>query len=103
MIADVMTNNKFQAIIKKLFIRSRKLNISLLFIIQSYFSVPKVVRLNFIHYLIVKIDDKRDLQSIAINHSADINYKDFMKIYRKSIYSFLTIAAKLLGNISLRF
>ena len=51
----------------------------------------------------MKIDDKRDLQSIAINHSADINYKDFMKIYRKSIYSFLTIAAKLLGNISLRF
>ena len=106
MIADVMTNNKFQAIIKKLFIRSRKLNISLLFIIQSYFSVLKEVRLNFIHYLITKIHNKRDLQSIAINNSADIDYKDFVKIYRKCTsdpYSFLTIAATLLGNISLRF
>ena len=46
MIADIMTNKRFQAIIKKLFIRCRKLNISLVFITQSYFSVPKEVRLN---------------------------------------------------------
>ena len=60
MIAGIMTNKKFQAIIKELFIRCRKLNISLVFITQSYFSVPKDVRLNSAHYLIMKINNKRD-------------------------------------------
>ena len=83
MIADIMTSKKFQAIIKELFIRCRKLNISLVFITQSYFSVPKDVRLNSTHYLIMKINSKRELQNIAINHSADIDYQDFMKIYRE--------------------
>ena len=83
MIADIMTNKKFQAIIKELFIRCRKLNISLVFITQSYFSVPKDVRLNSTHYLIMKINNKRELQHIEINHSADIDYQDFKKIYRK--------------------
>ena len=59
MIADIMANKKFQAIIKKLFIRCRKLNISLIFITQSYFSVPKDVRLNSKQYLIMKINNKR--------------------------------------------
>ena len=59
MIADIMSNKKFQAIIKELFIRCRKLNISLVFITQSYFSVPKDVRLNSTHYLIMKISSKR--------------------------------------------
>ena len=62
MIADIMTNKKFQAIIKELFIRCRKLNISLVFITQSYFSVPKDVRLNSTHYLIMKINNKRELK-----------------------------------------
>ena len=75
MIADIMTNKTFQAIIKKLFIRCRKLNISLVFITQSYFSVPKDVRLNSTHYLIMKIHNKRELQQIAINHLADFDYK----------------------------
>ena len=90
-IADIMTNKKFQAIIKDLFIRCRKLNISLVFITQSYFSLPKVVRLNSTHYLIMKINNRRELQNIAINHSADIDYNDFVKIYRectKEPYSF---------------
>ena len=94
MITDIMNNKRFQAIIKELFIRCRKLNISLAFIIQSYFSVPKEVRLNSTHYLIVKIHNKKELQQIAINHSADIDYKDFLKIYRsctKEPYSFFTI------------
>ena len=81
MIADIMTNKKFQAIIKELFIRCRKLNISLVFITQSYFSVPKDVRLNSTHYLIMKINNRKELQNIAINHSPDIDYKDFEKIY----------------------
>ena len=59
MIADIMTNKKFQAILKELFIRCRKLNISLVFITQSYFSVPKHVRLTSTHYLIMKISNKR--------------------------------------------
>ena len=66
MIADIMTNKKFQAIIKELFIRCRKLNISLVFITQSYFSVPKDVRLNSTHYLIMKINNRKKLQNIAI-------------------------------------
>ena len=63
MIADIMTNKKFQAIIKELFIRCRKLNISLVFITQSYFPVPKDVRLNSTHYLIM---NRKKLQDIAI-------------------------------------
>ena len=68
MIADIMTNKKFQAIIKELFIRCRKLNISLVFITQSYFSVPKDVRLNSAHYLIMKINNKTELENIARSH-----------------------------------
>ena len=81
MIADIMTNKKFQAIIKELFIRCRKLNISLAFITQSYFSVPKDVRLNSTHYLIMKINNRKESQNISVNHSADIDCKDFMRIY----------------------
>ena len=66
MIADIMINKRFQAIIKELLIRCRKLNISLVFITQSYFSVPKEVRLNCTHYLILKIHNTRQLK-IAIN------------------------------------
>ena len=77
MIADIMTNKKFQAIIKELFIRCRKLNIALIFIRQSYFSVPKEVRLNSTRYLIMKIHNKRELQNIPINYSAVTDYKDF--------------------------
>ena len=94
MIADIMTSKKFQSIIKKLFIRCRKISISRVFITQSYFSVPKDVRLTSKHYLIMKINKKRELQNIAINHSADIDYKDFIKIYREFVkepYNFLTI------------
>ena len=66
-----------------MFIRCRKLNISLVFITQSYFSVPKDVRLNSTHCLIMKINSKRESQNIAINHSGDIDYQGFMKIYRE--------------------
>ena len=61
MIADFMKNKKFQAIVKELFIRCKKLNILLVFITQSYFSVPKDFRLNLAHYLIKKINSKREL------------------------------------------
>ena len=106
MIADIMTNKKFQSIIKELFIRCRKINISLVFITQSYFSVPKDVRLNSTHYFIMKINNKRELQNIAVNHSADIDYRDFIKIYRectKEPYNFLTIDTTLPSTNPLRF
>ena len=89
-----------------MFIRCRKLNISLAFITQSYFNVPKDVRLNSTHYLIMKINNKRELQNIAINHSADIDYQDFKKIYRectKEPFNFLTIDTTLPASSLLRF
>ena len=104
MIADIMTNKKFQAIIKELFIRCGKLNILLLFITQSYFPVPKDVRLNATH-LIMKISNKKELKNIAINHSGDIDIKIFMKIYRlcaKEPYYFLTIDTTLPASDPLR-
>ena len=106
MIADIMTNKKSQSIIKELIKTCRKLNIYLVFITQSHFSVPKEVSLNSMHYIIMKINNRKDLQNIAINHSADIDYKDFMKIYRectKEPYSFLTIDTTLPSSNSLRF
>ena len=89
MIADIMANRKFQTIINELFIRCRKLNISLVFISQSYFSVPKDVRLNTTHYFIMKINNRRESQNIVINHSADIDYNDFYenlhRMYKRTI------------------
>ena len=106
MIPDIMTNKKFQSIIKELFIRCRKLNVSLVFITQSYSSVPKDVRLNSTHYLIMRINSKKELQNIAINHSADIDFKDFIQIYRectKEPNNFLTIDTTLPASNPLRF
>ena len=98
MISHVMSNKKAQKILKELFIRCRKLNISLCFLTQSYFSVPKDVGLNFSHYIIFKLNNNRELQNIAINHSSDIDYKDFVNIYKnctKQSHKFLTIDATL--------
>ena len=100
MISHVISNKKAQQVLKDLFIRSRKLNISWCFLtlfnsfFLSYFSVPKDVRLNSTHYIIFKLNSKRELQNIAINHSVDIDYKDFVNIYRnctKEPYNLLII------------
>ena len=80
MIADMINNKKLNPIVTELFIRSRKLNISVVFIKQSYFKVPKDVRLNSTHFLIMKTPIKRELQQIAFNHSSDIDFTDFIKI-----------------------
>ena len=106
MIGEIMTNEKFKVIMKELFIRCRKLNISLTFITQSYFSIRRELRINSTHYLTMKINNKRELQNIAINHHADINYQDFMKIYRectKQPYNFLTLDTTLPTSNPLRF
>ena len=83
MIADMYNNKKLNPIVTELFIRGRKLNISIVFITQSYFKVLKEVRLNSTHFFIVKIPNKGELQQIALNHSSDIDFKDFVKIYKK--------------------
>ena len=91
-IADMINNGKLNPIVTELFIRGKKRNISIAFITQSYFKVPKDVRLNSTHFFIMKIRNKRELQQIALNYSSDINFKDFMNIYKKCTaepYSFL--------------
>ena len=105
MIADMINNKKLNSIIK-LFIRGRKLNISLVFITQSYFKVPKDVTLNSTRFFIMKIPNKRELQQIALNHSSDINSKDFIKIYKKYTAepcSFLVNDATLASDNPLKF
>ena len=106
MIADIIHNRKLNSIVTELFIRRRKLNISLVFITQSYFKVPKDVRLNTTHVFIMKIANKRELQQIAINHSSDISTKDFDNIYREctaELYSFFVNDTTLVLNNPLRF
>ena len=98
MIADMINNNKLNPIVTELFIRGRKLNISIVFITQSYFKVPKDVRLNSTHFFLMKIPNKIELQQIALNHSSDIDFKDFMKIYKKYTkepYSFFWLMIQL--------
>ena len=65
------------------FFRGRKLDISLVFMSQSYFKVPKTIRVNVTYYFIMKIPNKRELQQIASNHSSDISFKDFMKLSKE--------------------
>ena len=106
MIVDKIRNRTLDSIVTELFIRGRKSNISLVFITQSYFKVPKDVRLNTTHFFIAKIPNKRELQQIAINHSSDINTKDFANIYRKCTaepYSFLVNDTTLASDNPLRF
>ena len=83
MIADMINNKNPNLVVTELFIRGTKLNISIVFNTQPYFKVPKEVTLNIIHFFIMKIPGKRELQQIAINHSSDLDFKDFIKIYKK--------------------
>ena len=106
MITDMINNKKLKSIVTELFIRERKLNISPVFITQSYFKVPKDVRLNTTHFFIAKIPNKRELQQIATNHSSDISPKDFINIYRKCTvepYSFFVNNTTLASDNPLRF
>ena len=106
LIADMINNKKLDSIVTELFIRGTKPNISIVFITQSYFKVPKDVRLNFTHFFTVKIPNKGELQQIALNHSSDIDFKDFIKIYKKYTkepYSFLVNDTTLPSDDPLRF
>ena len=105
MIAGMMHNKKLNSVVTKLFIRGGKLNIFIAFITQSYFKVPKDVRLNTTHFFIARLPNKRELRQIAINHSSDISSKDFTNIYRKCTiepYSFSVNDTMLASDHSLR-
>ena len=94
MIADIMRSGKFKAIVKELFIRRRKVNISIAFITQSYFRTPKDARLNSTHYILMKIGNKKELKSIAEENSGHSDFKDFLKIYNyctNEPYSFMMV------------
>ena len=106
MIVDMINDNNLNPVVIELFIRGRKLNISIFFITQSYFKVPKDVILNITQFCIMKIPNQRELQQIALNHPSDINFKVFIKIYKKRTadpYSFLVNDTTLLSDNPLRF
>ena len=106
MSSDMINNKKLNPMVIELSIRGRKLNISIAFITQSYFKVPKDVRLDSTHFFIMKISNKRKLQQIALNHSSDIDSKDFMKICGKCTaepYLFLVIDTTLPSDNPLKF
>ena len=106
MIADMLSNKKLNPKVNELLIRGRKLNIPLVFITQFYFVVSKTIRLNSIHYFVMKISNKRELQQIAFNHSSDIDFQDFMNLYKKCTanpYSLLVIDTTLASDNLLCF
>ena len=101
LIACMLSNKKLNPIVTELFITGRKLNMSLLIITQSCFAVPKNVRLNSAHYFIMKIPNKRECQHIAFHHSSDIDFQDFMNLYKRCAakpYSFLVIDTTLASD-----
>ena len=94
MIVDIEYNKKFKRIIKELFYRARKINISIVFITQSYFRALKDARLNSMHYILMKIGNKKEFKKIAEEKSGHLDYKDFLKMYNyctEDPYSFMTI------------
>ena len=106
MIADMVSNEKLSPKVTELFMRGRKLNISLVFISQYYLKVPETIRLNATHYFIMKIPNKRELQQIASNHSPDTDFKDFIKLYKnytKEPHSFFVNDATLSSDNLLWF
>ena len=106
MTGDIMSSKKFKAIIKELFIRCRKLNISIVFMTQSYIRTPKDARLNSTYYVIMKIQSKKELQNIAQENSGDIDFKDFLKTYKdytSEPYSCMIIDTTVPSNNPMRF
>ena len=101
--SDILSNKKINPTVTELFIGARKLNISLDFITKTYFAVPKSIRLNSIHYFVMKIPNKKELQQTASNHLSDIDFQDFLNLYKKCTakpYSFLAINTTLASDNS---
>ena len=105
MIADIMRSEKFKAIVKELFIRCRKVNISIVFITQSYFRTPKDARLNSTHYTLMKIGNKKELKSIAEENSGHLDFKDFLKTCNHCTdkpYSFMMVDTRPTARITFK-
>ena len=102
MIADIMKSEKSKAIVKELFIGCRKLNISIVFITQSYFRTPKDARLNSTHYILMKMGNKKELKSIA---KENLDFKDFLTIYNyctKDPYSFMMVGTRPTAHVTFK-
>ena len=105
MIADIMRSEKFKAIVKELFIRCRKLNISIVFITQSYFRTPKDARLNSTHYILMKMGNKKELKSIGEENSGHLDFNDFLKIYdycTNEPYSFMMVDTRPTARVTFK-
>ena len=105
MIADIEYNKNFKRIIKELFYRARKINVSIVFITQSYFRALKDVRLNSTHYILMKIGNKKELKRIVEKKSGHLAYKDFLKLYNycaREPYSFMTIDTRPIVNVTFK-
>ena len=105
MIADIEYNKDFKRIIKELFYRAHKINVSIVFITQSYFRALKDARLNSTHYILMKVSNKKELKRIAEEKSGYLEYKDFLKIYNyctKEPYSFMLIDARPTASITFK-
>ena len=103
MIADIMRSEKFKEIVKELFIRCRKLNISMVFKTQSYFRTPKDARLNCTHYILMKIGNKKELESIAEENSSHLDFKEVLKIYNyctREPYSFMMVDTRATARVT---
>ena len=100
-----MRSEKFKAIVKELFIRCRKLNISIVFITQSHFRTPEDARLNSTHHILMKIGNKKELKSIAEENSGHLDFKDFLKIYNyctTESYSFVLVDTRPTARVTFR-
>ena len=105
MIADIEHNQNFKQIIKELFYKACKINVSIVFIMQSYFRTLKDARLNTTHYIIMRIGNKKELKRIAEEKSGHFDYKDFFKMYNyctKDPYSFMTIDTRSTATIQFK-
>ena len=101
----IMRSEKFKAIVKELFIRCRKLNISIVFITQSHFRTPKDARLNNTHYILMKIGNKKELKSIAEENSGNLDFKEFLKIYNhctRDPYSFMMVDTRPTAHVTFK-
>ena len=105
MIADIEYNKNFKRIIKELFYRAHKINVSIVFITQSYFRILKDARLNSTHYILMRIGNKKELKIIAEEKSGHLDHKDFIKMYNyctKDPYSFMTINTRPTATIQFK-
>ena len=105
MIADIEYNKNFKRIIKELFYRARKINVSIVFFTQSYFRALKDARLNSTHYILMKIGNKKELKRIAEEKSGHLDYKDFLKIYNYCTidpYSFMAIDTRPTARVTFK-